>query len=178
LTRLANCCNPLPGDAIVGFVSRGKGVIVHRHDCRNIANFVNEHRERLINVNWLVEYPQTDGRERENLIPFPLPPDRNNANGMTPNMSGGFALGVSLQHYHVPIIITAHDRSDLIRDVATVVSDVGAHLSLINSRTRRGTAVIMATIDIESMDMLYRLFTKLGKTKGITHVERDLGKKR
>jgi GTP pyrophosphokinase len=178
LTRLANCCNPLPGDAIVGFVSRGKGVVVHRHDCRNMANIVNEHRERLINVNWLSQHPQTDRRERENLIPFPTPPDAHNANRTTPNISNGFALGVSLRHYHVPIIITAHDRSSLIRDVATVVSDVGARLLLINSRTRRGTTVIMATLDIESMDTLYRLFTKLEKTKGVTHVERDLGKKR
>jgi GTP pyrophosphokinase len=178
LTRLANCCNPLPGDVIVGFVSRGKGVIVHRQDCRNIANFVTEHRERLINVNWLLQYPQTDQRERENLIPSPMPPDVDKANGTTPNISGGFALEVSLQHYHVPIIITAHDRSDLIRDVATVVSDVGARLLLINSRTRRGIAVIMATLDIKSMDMLHRLFIKLEKTKGVTRIERDLGKKR
>jgi GTP pyrophosphokinase len=52
LTRLANCCCPLPGDEIVGYVSRGKGVIVHRADCQNIALYRKQDRERLINVSW------------------------------------------------------------------------------------------------------------------------------
>ncbi|GHO92862.1 (p)ppGpp synthetase [Reticulibacter mediterranei] len=52
LTRLANCCCPLPGDEIVGYVSRGKGVIVHRTDCQNIALYRKQDRERLINVSW------------------------------------------------------------------------------------------------------------------------------
>ena len=58
LTRLANCCNPLPGDSIMGFVSRGKGVIVHRSDCRNISHFRAQERERLINVTWRGMSPQ------------------------------------------------------------------------------------------------------------------------
>ncbi|GCE10267.1 (p)ppGpp synthetase [Tengunoibacter tsumagoiensis] len=52
LTRLANCCCPLPEDPIVGFVSRGKGVIVHRADCRNLTNYRERAQERLINVSW------------------------------------------------------------------------------------------------------------------------------
>jgi GTP pyrophosphokinase len=53
LTRLANCCCPLPGDEIVGYVSRGKGVIVHRLDCQNIALYRKQDRERLISVSWM-----------------------------------------------------------------------------------------------------------------------------
>jgi len=52
LSKLANCCYPLPGDSIVGFVSRGKGVIVHRTDCRNISHIRMQDGERLINVSW------------------------------------------------------------------------------------------------------------------------------
>lgn len=52
LSKLANCCCPLPGDSIIGFVSRGKGVIVHRTDCRNISRIRMNDGERLINVNW------------------------------------------------------------------------------------------------------------------------------
>jgi len=53
LTHLANCCCPLPGDPIVGFISRGKGVIVHRADCQNIVRFRERDSERLITVNWV-----------------------------------------------------------------------------------------------------------------------------
>ena len=50
LTHLAPCCNPVPGDEIIGYVTRTKGVSIHRKDCSNIANI--EEKERLIKVEW------------------------------------------------------------------------------------------------------------------------------
>jgi RelA/SpoT family (p)ppGpp synthetase len=49
LTSLARCCNPMPPDDIIGFVTRGRGVSVHRRDCPNVLTLSNE---RLIRVNW------------------------------------------------------------------------------------------------------------------------------
>jgi GTP pyrophosphokinase len=50
LTRTAQCCRPLPGDDIVGFVTRGRGVTIHRRDCHNIVR--QEDNNRLIDVDW------------------------------------------------------------------------------------------------------------------------------
>ena len=141
LTRLANCCCPLPGDEIVGFISRGKGAIVHRADCRNISRYRERERERLVNVSW---------------------------------------TSMGQQRYLAPILITARDRSGLIRDIATVVSEAGVNMTSVGSNVSAGheRALINATLEIESLDQMYRLFTRLEKVKGVLHVERDLGKKR
>ena len=52
LTRFARCCNPIPGDPIVGYLTQGSGVSVHRRDCHNILQTVSEHPERLVEVDW------------------------------------------------------------------------------------------------------------------------------
>jgi GTP pyrophosphokinase len=52
MTQLAKCCKPAPPDALCGFVTRGKGVSVHRADCTNVRELVVRHEERLIHVEW------------------------------------------------------------------------------------------------------------------------------
>ena len=50
--RFSKCCSPVPGDEIVGFVTRGRGVSIHRTDCVNIINLPELERERLIDAEW------------------------------------------------------------------------------------------------------------------------------
>ncbi|MEI8171561.1 MAG: bifunctional (p)ppGpp synthetase/guanosine-3',5'-bis(diphosphate) 3'-pyrophosphohydrolase [Rhodoferax sp.] len=52
MTQLAKCCKPAPPDAICGFVTRGKGVSVHRTDCSNLREMVTKNGERVIEVQW------------------------------------------------------------------------------------------------------------------------------
>lgn len=52
-TQLAPCCEPKPGDDITGFVTRGRGITIHRQDCANVLNLSDHDRQRLIAVNWL-----------------------------------------------------------------------------------------------------------------------------
>jgi GTP pyrophosphokinase len=53
LVKLARCCTPVPGDAIMGFITKGSGISVHREDCRNAADLVEHQGERIVGVSWL-----------------------------------------------------------------------------------------------------------------------------
>lgn len=140
LTSLANCCCPLPGDEIVGFISRGKGAIVHRADCKNIDRYRQRDRERLISVSWTT---------------------------------------MAQIHYLAPTVIEARDRSGLIRDIATSVSEVGVNITSVGSRVlpSKERAMITVTLEIENIEQMQRLFARLEKIKGVISVERDLGRK-
>jgi GTP pyrophosphokinase len=58
---MARCCKPVPGDKIVGFITSGRGVTVHRHDCPNALHYGSTGDERLVEVSW--------GRQRDNTYP-------------------------------------------------------------------------------------------------------------
>ena len=141
MTSLANCCCPLPGDEIVGFISRGKGAIVHRADCQNIGRYRERDRERLVSVSW---------------------------------------VSMAQQRYQAPVLITARDRAGLIRDIAAAVNEVGVNMTAVSSTVSNGkeVALISATLEIDGLDQLQRLFTRLEKVKDVRFVERDLGKRK
>ena len=60
--RFSKCCNPIPGDEIVGYVTRGRGVTIHRTDCINVINMSLEDRSRLIDAEW--QAPENESGER------------------------------------------------------------------------------------------------------------------
>lgn len=131
LVRLAHCCYPLPGDAIVGVMQPGKGVLVHRRDCR----VPHRSRVRLVEVNW---------------------------------------LQIETQRYLAPITIIARDRAGLLRDVAAVVSDSGINMTAVASSTNTAShkAIISATLEIDSLDMLDRISKRLQQVRNVISVGR------
>ena len=61
--RFSRCCSPVPGDEIVGFVTRGRGISIHRTDCINVINLPEEERGRILDAEW--QQPETTtGREK------------------------------------------------------------------------------------------------------------------
>ncbi len=75
LTQFAKCCRPVPNDAIVGFITRGRGVTIHRSDCTNMLRLDAERRRRLIDVKWTATdtktYPvdvQINAYDRQGLL--------------------------------------------------------------------------------------------------------------
>ena len=60
--RFSHCCNPVPGDEIVGFITRGRGISIHRKDCVNMVTLPDEEKARLIDAHW--EIPEGANNER------------------------------------------------------------------------------------------------------------------
>jgi len=55
LLTLAKCCTPIPGDEIIGYISKGRGVVVHRRDCKNLLSIlgnVDNSLEKIVKVEW------------------------------------------------------------------------------------------------------------------------------
>lgn len=52
LVRFAKCCNPVPGDEIIGYITKGRGVSLHRMDCQNVNNLIKEDESRIVEASW------------------------------------------------------------------------------------------------------------------------------
>ena len=133
LTAIAACCQPVPGDAITGFTTRGKGVSVHRMDCINAINSPDS--DRLVPVDWDMEASQV---------------------------------------YPVSIKVEAWDRTGLLRDIATVVAAqrvnmIAASVHVYDDKT----AVVSATVEVDSLSQLSRLLEKLEQVRDVHTVARE-----
>jgi GTP pyrophosphokinase len=135
LPRLAKCCNPVPGEPIVGYVTRDKGVTIHRPDCRTILN--RHDRDRLLEVSW----------------------------GQAPATSGS----------PVPVRIEAWDRVGLWRDISGTVADAGINITEVQQVPTRkpGRAVLMATLQIQSIAQLAGIIDKLNRLPDVIEARRE-----
>ncbi len=80
--RFSKCCNPVPGDEICGFVTRGRGVSIHRRDCINVVKMQEEDRTRLIEAKWQAESSSGGGRYAATIKIF-----ANNRSGLLADVS-------------------------------------------------------------------------------------------
>ena len=129
MVRLSRCCTPVPGDEIIGFVTRGRGVSVHRADCANAASLVATNADRLIEVEW----------DREGV--------------------GVFVASIEIE---------ALDRSKLLRDISTLLSD--HHVNILASSSHTGSdRVAHLRFDFELADPSH-LESLLGTLKRVDSV--------
>ncbi|MCO5221878.1 MAG: bifunctional (p)ppGpp synthetase/guanosine-3',5'-bis(diphosphate) 3'-pyrophosphohydrolase [Thermomicrobiales bacterium] len=113
LTNLAACCRPVNGDEIVGYVTRGRGLTVHRADCPNVAHITD--RERLIPVAW-------DDKDPDQSFPVPIVVRANDRVGLLKDITG------LLSDERVNILYThtrTHDDREVTIDITVEVVDVG-----------------------------------------------------
>lgn len=133
LTKVAGCCHPLPGDPVVGYITRGRGITIHRQDCRNILYL--EDKERLIEVDW--------GKDIKQVFP-------------------------------VMIQVLAYDRTGLMRDITEITAEERINITAANVAThpKDHTAVITATLEINSIVQLSRVLAKIERLPNVFEARR------
>jgi len=130
LCNFARCCRPVPPESIVGYITLGRGVSIHRQDCGNFLGLNQRNPERIIEVDW----GQSDSAT-----------------------------------YPVDLILRAHDRTGLIRDISTVLADEGASVTDMSSHTDKKSMQTIMTISIEILD-LPTLSTAISRLEQLANV--------
>ncbi len=128
LTSLARCCRPVPPDEIMGFITRGKGVSIHRTTCANARALSRRAPERLIEVAWGAHHAMA---------------------------------------YPVDVVVVAHDRPGLLRDVSEVFAREKLNVLATHTQSRAGQAQMQFTVQVGDAVTVRRVLAQLGEVQGV-----------
>ncbi len=138
LSQLANCCKPVPGEPIVGYITQGRGVSVHKEECEQLQHLLAQHPEREIEVSWANQ------------------------------LHAGFEAAIDL---------FCSDRSGILRDITTVLSNESVSLLSVNThsdKTKR-SAIIAISVEVSDLNSLSKVIAKLRQLNGVVDAKRKAG---
>jgi GTP pyrophosphokinase len=133
MTQLAGCCKPAPPDAIAGFVTRGRGVSIHRRSCRSLQRLAALFPERMIETGW--------GQQKDGV-------------------------------FSVDIVVQASDRQGLLRDISEVLSREKINVTAVSTLSKRQTANMFFTVEINGLDQLQRTLLLIKDVPGVLSASR------
>lgn len=149
LHHLAGCCRPIPPDEISGFITRGKGVSVHRTSCSTYGRLLNRQPERVVPVSW-----GTDAA--------------NNPSGQKSKQTGrGDRDSNDLPSFAAELLVRANDRQGLLRDLTELMSRLKVRMTSIRSYTKREQLNIRITLELSHQRELSFVIKKLRELPGI-----------
>lgn len=135
MSQMAGCCKPLPGDAIVGYITLGRGVSVHREDCVKLLQLRNQEPNRIIEVSW--------GEQED-------------------------------QVYPVDLLIKAHDRTGLLRDIMMVMANAQTNVIAVNTLSDPSSAQarMQLTVEVSSLERLGTLLRRIEQIPNVSECRR------
>jgi GTP pyrophosphokinase len=144
MTQLARCCRPAPPDPIVGFVTRGRGVSVHRAACRSFAEMARRAPERVLETGW----------------------------GDGPASEGPAPRGASPAGYPVDVVLRARDRQGLLRDVSEIFARDRLNVVAVQTQSRAGVASMQFTVEVPGIAQLERTLGAMRGVDGVIECRR------
>jgi GTP pyrophosphokinase len=143
MTQLAKCCKPAPPDSIMGFVTRGKGVSVHRADCSNLREMATRNGERVIEVAW--------------------------GSGGSSGSSGKPSQAAV---YPVDVAVEAADRQGLLRDISEVFAKEKTNVIGVQTQSIKGIAWMTFTVEVSDSTRLTKVLSVVGEVSGVRSARR------
>ena len=146
LYHLAKCCSPLPGDDIVGVITRSRGVMVHRTDC---SNMLQVNPERILPIEWNYEVAKSPSQA-----------------------SSGNNARQSLHNVRLEVMVI--DRIGVFKDVLARVADTNTNLT--NARVKvveNNTAIIELAVDVTHIEHLDKVVRGISKLPDVISVRRS-----
>lgn len=148
MTQLAKCCRPAPPDPIRGFVTRGKGVSVHRADCSNFREMAARSAERVIDVEW------------------------GSGGGSGGGAQGGGQGGHPAALYPVDVAVEAADRQGLLRDISEVFAREKTNVIGVQTQSVKGTAWMTFTVEVSDSGRLNKVLSIVAAVPGVRSARR------
>lgn len=136
LTSIAHCCKPLPGENIIGYITLGRGISVHRKDCKDLKELAKQHPERIVEVSW---------------------------------------GDVSNQHYAVDMVIEAHNRANLLRDITKLISEDSVNILGLNSYVdkQKSRSFINLSVELAGHEQYLSLQNRLQALADVVSIQRQ-----
>jgi GTP pyrophosphokinase len=148
LVYRARCCNPIRGEEIIGYVTRGKGVAVHARSCPNVQNLLYE-SDRRIQVEWA---PLT---------------------GAGTSGDAGVGGATKAQTYPVKLTVLVDDRAGLLKEFTAIIAEDGTNIKSLDSKpTADGGAVVDFVVETVDVRHLNKMVEKLRRVSGVRDVQR------
>ncbi len=195
LVYRARCCNPIRGEEIVGYVTRGKGVAVHARTCPNVQNLLYE-SDRRIQVEWS---PTPEDLARQGAEEAARLAKQNGTvaaagttpaaeTSPTPTTNGRKATKATLNsqlststpgtprpvRYPVRLVITCDDRAGMLKELTATISDDDTNIRSVDTHTNPDGTTANVEFVIETLDLrhLTKLTTDLKQIEGVREVHR------
>lgn len=154
----AKCCTPIPGDDVVVYITRGRGVMLHRKDCINIVNLPEEEKGRTIEANWTSDL--FDSTTPTDSIEF-TKPDTVKKQRVKEK-----------EKYDIKIKVVALDSDGLLNQFSKILTDEKIEIKSFEAKTVRDNAVFTAVIRVYDIQQYNYIVRKIKKINDVISVDR------
>ncbi|UCE31680.1 MAG: bifunctional (p)ppGpp synthetase/guanosine-3',5'-bis(diphosphate) 3'-pyrophosphohydrolase, partial [Burkholderiales bacterium] len=168
MTQLARCCRPLPPDPIAGFVTRGRGVSIHRSACRGFRTLAARMPERVLRADWGARGTGAASEDGQGASE-----DGNGASTAPAAVRGSGAAGAgSTRLYPAEVTVRLGERRGALRDLLDALARDKVNVVGVNTRSKGSSTTARLTLEVADREELQRALAAIRSVAGVLEAVR------